>query len=220
MDTRDKPLVKEDNKTKGGLNFASLKNLKNELLQSRVMNVIESAMEETTFLESSILDDLQFLVGEEAANTLLSILYINRFSIIDEMEKRKISKEVINFVLELITKFGNRFRNKLLATNEPYTICEVQTMGYYLPEIGKTIFSIRIGRNDGEKFHFDVELGPMCEIVGSIIKAMLDFTISAAKSIPEIELAVNEETITETRKNLQRLVEIVNATRKTEKSEA
>jgi hypothetical protein len=49
---------------------------------------------------------------------------------------------------------------------------------------------------------------------------MLDFTISAAKSIPEIELAVNEETITETRKNLQRLVEIVNATRKTEKSEA
>jgi len=210
LEESNKDSIRDANEAEIQLDLAKLeKKLKNVEIRSGVMNILESAMEENVFNEYLIFDKLRILIGQEAANTLLLILNINDLSIVKEMEKVKVSRDVISFILELLTKFGERFKDRQAAEEEPFVLASAQIMGYYLPESEKTMFAIRLQRNDSEKFHFEASFESMIEILNAIIKGMLNFITTATNKIPSIKLAVDEKEMKEFRNNLLKLSRIV-----------
>ena len=210
LEESNKDSIRDANKAEIQLDLAKLeKKLKNVEIRSGVMNILESAMEENVFNEYLIFEKLRILIGQEAANTLLLILNINDLSIVKEMEKVKVSRDVISFILELLTKFGERFKDRQAAEEEPFVLASAQTMGYYLPESEKTMFAIRLQRNDGEKFHFEASFESMIEILNAIVKEMLNFAIVAKNNIPNIKFTIDKKEIKEFRNVLLKLSRII-----------
>ena len=210
LEESNKDSIRDANEAEIQLDLAKLeKKLKNVEIRSGVMNILESAMEENVFNEYLIFDKLRILIGQEAANTLLLILNINDLSIVKEMEKVKVSRDVISFILELLTKFGERFKDRQAAEEEPFVLASAQTMGYYLPGSEKTMFAIGLRRNDGEKFHFEASFESMIEILNAIVKEMLNFAIVAKNNIPNIKFTIDKKEIKEFRNVLLKLSRII-----------
>jgi hypothetical protein len=206
LEESNKNSIQGANEVKTTLDLAQLeKKLKNLEIRSSVMNILESAIEENVFSEYLIFKKLQVLIGREAANTLLLILNINDLNIVKEMEKAKVSRDVISFVLELLTKFGERLKDRQAVEEEPFVLSSAQTMGYYLPESEKIMFAIRLRRNDGEKFHFETSFESTIEILNAIAKDMLNFAITITNSMPHVKLAFSRKEINELRSSLLKL---------------
>ena len=210
MESSNKDSILDANEAEVWLDLVKLeKKLKNAETRSSIMNVLESAMEKKVFIEHLLFEKLRTLVGQEAANALLLILNINDLSIVKEMKKRKVSRDVISFFLELLTKFGERFKDRQAAEEEPFVLARVQTMGYYLPESEKTMFAIILQRNDGERFHFEAPFESMIEILNAIVKEMLNFVTVTKNNIPNIKFTIDKKEIKEFRNALLKLSRII-----------
>ena len=109
----------------------------------------------------------------------------------------------------MLTKFGERFKDRQAAEEEPFVLARVQTMGYYLPESEKTMFAIILQRNDGERFHFEAPFESMIEILNAIVKEMLNFVTVTKNNIPNIKFTIDKKEIKEFRNALLKLSRII-----------
>lgn len=191
--------------------------LKKNMYAVAVVNIIEDFLQRDIFLESLLFDKLAVLIGEEAARAVLFILDFNDLGIVDKIREAGLSENLCNFILNLLTKCGERYKDNQIKEYNPFILTKTDTHLYYVPRTGKVMYGLNFQRADGEAIHLESTFEDMFDLISRLFKDMLCSAMDTSEKIPFLRFEISKRNIDEVIKSLKEFKKYLH-TRKSRRS--
>lgn len=143
--------------------------------------------------------------GKKARFLIGYVLHFNDSRVIDELRKADISKEVVDFLAEIMAKFGQTFENYAFAVDYPDDWRRTSWDDRYDIERKEMVFKLFIRKESGETVMFEGPANSYLMLVRSILVHIASSHEKAKKDLPNLQLKFKKRDISRIRRIIEEI---------------